>query len=200
MLTCTLERFQEASQVLFAKERIQAVGEKVGGTGSQGHQGRRGEGGLRAEVNSHKVKLYMLDFSANAGDRIQYVIFFFFKIWSWERDPRSAFLRVLVFLNLSEVPKARDHQPEPWIYESHLTILRLGFQSRLAFLLALETFTQSISEIYFLQAQFPKRILKEKMFRKIDAKKSQEGSSQCLKKAVNYACKPTAFVVYLNKM
>ena len=71
--------------------------------------------------------------------------FFLFEIWSWETDPGSVLLRVLGFLNLSEGPKTRDPQ-------SQLTISWLRFQSGFASLLALETFIQSVSETYFLQA------------------------------------------------
>ena len=78
--------------------------------------------------------------------------FFLFEIWSWETDPGSVLLRVLGFLNLSEGPKTRDPQSDPQICESQLTISWLRFQSGFASLLALETFIQSVSETYFLQA------------------------------------------------
>lgn len=38
--------------------------------------------------------------------------FFLFEIWSWETDPGSVLLWVLVFLNLSEDPKTRDPQSD----------------------------------------------------------------------------------------
>ena len=78
--------------------------------------------------------------------------FFLFEIWSWETDPGSVLLRVLGFLNLSEGPKTRDPQSDPQIRESQLTVSWLRFQSGFASLLALETFIQSVSETYFLQA------------------------------------------------
>lgn len=75
-----------------------------------------------------------------------------------------AFLSVLLFLDLSEGPQAgEDHQPHLCTQEAHLTRLGLGLQNQLAFLLALATSTPSVLEISFLQALFPKGMLKKKM-------------------------------------
>lgn len=107
-------------------------------------------------------------------------LFFFYEIWGWERDTRSAFLRVLLFLNLSESPKAKDHQPDLWIYETHLTILWLGLQNALNFLLALATFTQSLKFTSF-RLSFQKGFWRKKC-RKEYMQKVPE-SSQCLQEA-----------------
>jgi hypothetical protein len=119
--------------------------------------------------------------------------FFSFTKWRVRRKaPDEHSLRVL-FLNLSEGPKARDHQPDLWVYETHLTILWLGFQKRLAF-----TPGSSDFRAVNLWSSFPSGLVSKKEKCRKKGKKSQEVHN-AYRRQVNYECKPTLFVVYGNK-
>lgn len=101
MVAFALENFQEDWHVPFARGRVWATGEgwaeeEVQGTGARGREGslRR----RRVTKSSSLIRLRCQHWSC-----VQYVILFFFKmLYSWERDARPAFLRVLTFLGLSE--------------------------------------------------------------------------------------------------